>query len=66
MKYKHNETKCKAKYSNLRGMKLEGTAESTLRTNEEFMSLTRQNAQTSSLDVITVNSTMFWSEMQQR
>jgi len=51
MKYKHTETKYKAKYSNLRGMKLEGAAESTLKTNE-FMSLAQQNTQTSSLDVL--------------
>jgi hypothetical protein len=51
MKYKNTETKCKANYSNLNGMKLEGAAESTRRTNEEFMTLTQQNEQTSSLDI---------------
>jgi hypothetical protein len=56
MKYKHTETKCKAKYSNLMGMKLEGAAESTLRTNEEVMTLTEQNAQTSSLDIFIIVS----------
>jgi len=56
MKYKHTETKRKAKYSNLREMKLERAAESTLRTNEEFMTLTQQNAQTSSLDILITGS----------
>lgn len=36
-------------------MKLEGAAESALRTNE-FMALTQQNAQTSSLDVLIIVS----------
>jgi len=60
MKYTHTETKCKEKYSNLWGMKLEGAAESTLRTSEEFMTLTQQNVQTSSLDIlITVSHQKF-------
>jgi hypothetical protein len=37
MKYKNTETKRKAKYSSLRGIKLEAAAEITLPTNEEFM-----------------------------
>jgi hypothetical protein len=45
MKYKNTETKCNAKDSTLRGMKLEEAAEIALRTNEEFMTLTQQNEQ---------------------
>lgn len=56
----HTETKCKEKYSNLWGIKLEGAAESTLRTSEEFMTLTQQNVQTSSLNIlITVSDQKF-------